>query len=44
LVEKHRPIERVALDGFEVGVSNDSSQLFFGGAVREKSTLAFSSN
>ena len=33
LVQKHRPIERVALDGFEAGVSYDSAQLFFGGAV-----------
>ncbi len=34
LVQKHRPIERVALDGLEAGVADDAAQLLFGGAVR----------
>lgn len=32
-VQKHRPVEGVALDGLEAGVANDSPQLFFRGAV-----------
>ena len=32
-IQKHCPIERVALDGLEAGVADDAAQLFFGGAV-----------
>ena len=34
LIQKHRAVERVALDGLEAGVADDAAQLFFGGAVR----------
>ena len=33
LVQEHRAVEGVALDGFEAGVTDDSAQLFLGGAV-----------
>jgi hypothetical protein len=32
-IQKHRPVERIALDGLEAGVADDSAQLFFRGAV-----------
>lgn len=32
-VQKHRPIERIALDGLEAGVADDATEFFFGGAV-----------
>ena len=33
LIQKHCPVERVALDGLEAGVADDSSEFFFRGAI-----------
>ena len=33
-IQKHGPVEGVALDGLEAGVADDAAKLFFGGAVR----------
>ena len=32
-IQEHGAVERVALDRFEAGISNNSAQLFFGSAV-----------
>jgi hypothetical protein len=33
LIQKHSPIQRVALDRLEAGVADDSAEFFFRGAV-----------
>jgi len=33
LIQEHRPVKRIPLDGLEAGVADDAAQFFFRGAI-----------